>query len=162
MFWLGPFRLRRQSRNIVFETIIKTQNFLVVIFVLKEFMWSGPFRLRRQSRNIVFETIIKTQNSLVVIFVLKEFMYSGNYIIYSQEAVTSDINLHLLMARIMPLQQMIDDKNTFPFSKSIFPVLTPANFVCRAFGDFLISNKICKKVTNHLHLSNVDDDRTFV
>ena len=81
----------------------------------------------------------------MVIFVLKEFMFSGNYIIYSQEAVTSDMNFHLLMATIMPLQQMIDNKNTFPFSKSIFPVFTGANFVCRAFEDCLISNKICKK-----------------
>jgi len=74
----------------------------------------------RQSRNIVFETIIKTQNCLLVIFVLKEFIRSGNYIIYSQEAVTSDLNLHLLMARMMALQQMIDNKNTFPFILSQF------------------------------------------
>ena len=56
----------------------------------------------------------------MVIFVLKEFICSVNYIIYSQEAVTSDINLHLLMARIMVLQQMIDNKNTFPFILSQF------------------------------------------
>ena len=41
---------------------------------------------------------------------------------------------------------MIDNKNTFPFYiKSIFAVFTWANFVCRAFEDCLISNKICKK-----------------
>ena len=56
----------------------------------------------------------------MVIFVLKEFICSVNYIIYSQEAVISDINLHLLMARIMVLQQMIDNKNTFPFILSQF------------------------------------------
>ena len=56
----------------------------------------------------------------MVIFALKEFMCSGNYIIYSQEAVISDRNLHLLMARIMALQQMIDNKNTFPFILSKF------------------------------------------
>ena len=76
---------------------------------------------------------------------MKEFICSGNFIVYSQEAVTSDMNLHLLMATIIPLQQVTDNKNAFPFSKSIFPVFTWANFVCRAFEDCLISNKICKK-----------------
>ena len=56
----------------------------------------------------------------MVIFVLKEFICSAKYIIYSQQAVISDINLHLLMARLMVLQQMIDNKNTFPFILSQF------------------------------------------
>ena len=99
----------------------------------------------------------------MVIFVFKEFICSGNYIIYSQEAVTSDINLHLLTATTMVLQQMIDNKNTFPFILSqFFQYLLEQILFAMPLRIVLSQTKFVKKVTNHLHLLNVDDDRTFV
>ena len=99
----------------------------------------------------------------MVIFVFKEFICSGNYIIYSQEAVTSDINLHLLTATTMVLQQMIDNKNTFPFILSqFFQYLLGQILFAVPLRIVLSQTKFVKKVTNHLHLLNVDDDRTFV
>ena len=50
---------------------------------------------------------------MVTIFVLKKFIRTGNFLPLSGRYIWQ--HLHLLMARIPALQQMIDKKNTFLF-----------------------------------------------
>ena len=92
---------------------------------------------------IVFETSIP-KYCMMTIFVLKNIIHTGNYWLLLGRYIWQ--HLHLLMERIMALQQMIDKKNTFLFiwlSLSVPPVW----------------DKTFKIAINHLYLLSVADDR---
>ena len=85
---------------------------------------------------IVFETSIP-KNCMMTIFVLKNIIHTGNYWLLLGHYIWQ--HLHLLMERIMALQQMIDKENTFLFIWSTLPAPP-------------VWGKIFQSATNHLYL----------
>ena len=81
---------------------------------------------------------------VMILFFLK-FICTGNYLLLTGHRIC-----HYLMERIMALQQMIDEKNTFSFVQLILSRFYPGqtNFVHSTFEDYPISYKICKIATN--------------
>ena len=82
---------------------------------------------------------------MVKILFFFKFICTGNYLLLTGHRVCD-----YLMERIMALQQMIDEKNTFSFVSLILSSFYPGqtNFVHGTFEDYPISYKICKIATN--------------